>query len=50
MWYQNLWLKKMFLFAVLVVLYTLLPLDIQRLIGCFAVGWMLVDITDKIFN
>jgi len=50
MWYQNIWVKKTVLFLVLAVLYTLLPTTIQQLVGCFAVGWMFVDIADKVFN
>jgi len=50
MWYQNLWLKKTALFLVLGALYLLLPANVQQMIGCFAVGWMLVDVADKIFN
>jgi hypothetical protein len=50
MWYRNLWLKKTMVFAVLVILYTLLPNEIRVLVGSFAVGWMLVDITGKVFD
>ena len=45
--FTKLWLKKTALFLVLGVLYVLLPKDVQQMIGCFAVGWMLVDIADK---
>jgi len=50
MWYQNIWTKKIGLFLVLALLYSLLPATIQQLVGCFAVGWMFVDIADKVFN
>lgn len=50
MWYQNIWTKKIGLFLALAVLYALLPENIRQVVGCFAVGWMLVDISDKIFN
>ena len=50
MWYQNIWTKKIGLFLSLAVLYALSPANIQEFIGCFAVGWMLVDISSKIFD
>ena len=50
MWYRNLWLKKTVVFLALAVLYTLLPLEIRTLVGSFAVGWMLVDVTSKVFD
>jgi hypothetical protein len=50
MWYQNIWLKKTVVFAALAVLYTLLPSEVKVLVGSFAVGWMLVDITGKVFD
>ena len=50
MWYQNVWTKKICLFLSLAVLYALSPENIKQLIGCFAVGWMLVDISSKIFD
>lgn len=46
----NSWYKKIALFLALAVLYAILPQAIQQLIGCFAVGWMLVDISDKVFD
>jgi hypothetical protein len=51
MWYQNIWLKKTAVFALALVVYLFaLPEAIQSGLGCFAVGWMLVDIIDKVFN
>jgi Na+-transporting methylmalonyl-CoA/oxaloacetate decarboxylase beta subunit len=50
MWYQNIWLKKTVVFVVLAILYTLLPPEAKGLVGSFAVGWMLVDITGKVFD
>ena len=50
MWYQNIWLKKTVVFVVLAILYTLLPPEAKGLVGSFAVGWMLVDITSKVFD
>ena len=50
MYFHPTWTKKICLFLALAILYALLPANIQQLIGCFAVGWMLVDISDKIFN
>jgi len=51
MWYQNLWLKKTIVFLLALLVYVfVLPSIAQQALGCFAVGWMLVDISDKIFN
>jgi hypothetical protein len=50
MWYQNIWLKKTGLFLALAVLYALSPVNVQQLIGCFATGWLFVDISSKIFD
>lgn len=51
MWYQNLWLKKTIVFLLAAVIYVaILPAVVQSALGTFAVGWMLVDIVDKIFN
>ena len=51
MWYQNLWLKKTVVFLLAAVIYVaVLPTVVQSALGTFAVGWMLVDIVDKIFN
>ena len=50
MWHQNLWLKKTVVFLALAVLYMLLPLEIRTLVGSFAVGWMSVDVTSKVFD
>ncbi len=51
MWYQNLWLKKTVVFLLAAVIYMhVLPAVVQAAVGTFAVGWMLVDIVDKIFN
>ena len=47
MYFHPIWTKKILLFLVLAVLYALLPADIRQMIGCFAVGWMFVDIADK---
>ena len=38
MWYQNIWTKKIGLFLVLAVLYTLLPATIRQLVGSFRGG------------
>jgi hypothetical protein len=51
MWYQNLWLKKTVVFLLAAVIYVaVLPAAVQSALGTFAVGWMLVEIVDKIFN
>ena len=50
MYFHPVWTKKIALFLALAVLYAVLPTNIQQLIGCFAVGWMLVDISSKIFD
>ena len=47
MYFHPIWTKKILLFLVLAVLYALLPANIREMIGCFAVGWMFVDIADK---
>ena len=47
MYFHPTWTKKIALFLVLAVLYALLPANIREMIGCFAVGWMFVDIADK---
>ena len=49
MFYKS-WYKKIGLFIALLVLYTLIPFEAQRLIGCFAVGWMLMEICDKVID
>lgn len=47
MWYQNLWLKKIAVFTLALGVYLFaLPATVQQAIGCFAVGWMLVDLVD----
>ena len=48
MYFHPTWIKKICLFLALAILYALLPENIQKLIGCFAVGWMLVEIADKV--
>ena len=51
MWYQNLWLKKIAVFLLAAIVYVaVLPGAVQSALGTFAVGWMLVDIVDKVFN
>ena len=47
MYFHPIWTKKILLFLVLAIFYALLPANIQQRIGCFAVGWMFVDIADK---
>lgn len=49
--FQNIWLKKTLVFALALAVYIFaLPATAQQALGCFAVGWMLVDIVDKVFN
>ena len=47
MYFHPIWTKKICLFLALAILYALLPANIREMIGCFAVGWMFVDIADK---
>ena len=50
MYFHPTWTKKILFFLALAVLYVLLPKDISQVVGCFAVGWMLVDLADKLFD
>ena len=50
MYFHPSWVKKIGLFCLLGLLYLLLPEYAQKLVGCFAVGWMFVDISEKVFN
>jgi len=50
MYFNPIWAKKICLFLALALIYALLPATIQQVVGCFATGWMLVDLADKIFN
>lgn len=49
--FANVWLKKTIVFVLALLVYLfVLPAGVQQALGCFAVGWMLVDIVDKVFN
>lgn len=49
--FTNVWFKKTIVFLLALVVYLfVLPAGVQQALGCFAVGWMLVDIVDKFFN
>ena len=49
--FTNMWLKKTLVFILALVVYLFaLPANVQEALGCFAVGWMLVDIVDKVFD
>ena len=51
MWYQNIWLKKTVVFLLAATIYVaLIPAAVQSAIGFFAVGWVMVDVIDKLFN
>jgi hypothetical protein len=43
-------LRTIFFLLAAVVYLAFLPIAVQSAIGSFAVGWMMVDITSKIFD
>ena len=51
MWNDGSLMLRITLLLLAVIIYlAFLPIAVQSVIGSFAVGWMMVDITSKIFD